>query len=80
MPEQSNGRFQILENSKKFTNLENYNWKRKDEVFEENENIFFYEIATGVLDTDKFGLNTLSYDLVSTEEIKAGVYKHQIKI
>jgi hypothetical protein len=80
MPEQSNGRFQILENTKKFTNLENYNWKRKEETFEENENIFFYEIATGVLDTDKFGLNTLSYDLVSTEEIKTGVYKHQIKI
>ena len=80
MPEQSNGRFQILENSKKFTNLENYEWKRKDETFEENENIFFYEIATGVLDTDKFGLNTLSYDLVLTEEIKNGVYKHQIKI
>jgi len=80
MPEQSNGRFQILENSKKFTNLENYNWKRKDEVFEENENMFFYEIATGVLDTDKFGLNSLSYDLVSTEEIKNKVYKHQIKI
>ena len=80
MPEQSNGRFQILENSKKFTKLQNYNWKIKDEIFEENESIFFYEIATGVLDTDKFGLNTLSYDLVSTEEIKTGIYKHQIKI
>lgn len=80
MPEQSNGRFQILENTKKFTNLDNYIWKRKEETFEENENIFFYEIATGVLDTDKFGLNTLSYDLVSTEEIKTGIYKHQIKI
>jgi hypothetical protein len=45
-----------------------------------NKNIFFYEIATGILDTDKFGLNTLSYDLISTEEIKTGVYKHQIKI
>ena len=80
MPEQSNGRFQILENSKKFTKLENYNWTEKNEIFEENENIFFYEIATGILDTDKFGLNTLSYDLISTEEIKTGVYKHQIKI
>lgn len=80
MPEQSIGRFQILENSKKFTNLQNYNWKRKDESFEENENMFFYEIASGVLNTDKFGLNTLSYELVSTEEIKKGIYKHQIKI
>jgi hypothetical protein len=80
MPEQSNGRFQILENSKKFTKLENYTWKEKDEIFEENKSIFFYEIATGILDTDKFGLNTLSYELISTEEIKAGVYKHQIKI
>jgi len=80
MPEQSNGRFSVLENSKKFSNLENYEWKRKEESFEENENIFFYEITTGVLDTDKFGLNTLSYDLISTEQIKTGVYKHQIKI
>jgi hypothetical protein len=80
MPEQSNGRFQILENSKKFTKLQNYSWKVKDDIFEENEGIFFYEIATDILDTDKFGLNTLSYDLVSTEEIKTGVYKHQIKI
>jgi hypothetical protein len=80
MPEISNGRFQVLENSKKFTTLENYEWKRKDETFEENENMFFYEIATGVLDTDKFGLNSLSYDLVLTEEIKNKVYKHQIKI
>jgi hypothetical protein len=80
MPEQSNGRFEILENSKKFTKLENYYWTETDEIFEENKNIFFYEIATGILDTDKFGLNTLSYDLISTEEIKTGVYKHQIKI
>jgi hypothetical protein len=80
MPEQSNGRFEILENSKKFTKLENYYWTKTDEIFEENKNIFFYEIATGILDTDKFGLNTLSYDLISTEEIKTGVYKHQIKI
>jgi hypothetical protein len=80
MPEQSNGRFQILENSKKFTKLENYTSTEKDEIFEENKGIFFYEIATGILDTAKFGLNTLSYDLISTEEIKTGVYKHQIKI
>ena len=80
MPEQSNGRFQILENSKKFSKLDNYNWKEKEENFIENENIFFYEIVSGVLDTNKFGLNTLSYDLVETEEIKNKVYKHQIKI
>ena len=80
MPEVSNGRFQILENSKKFTNLDNYQWKIKDESFAENEKIFFYEIASNQLNTDKFGLNTLSYDLVSTEEIKTNVYKHQIKI
>ena len=46
----------------------------------ENENIFFYEIATKVLNTEKFGLNTLSYDLVKTEEMKKNIYKHTIKI
>jgi len=80
MPEQSLGRFSILENSKKFSKLENYIWNEKDENFKENENIFFYEIVKNVLDTDEFGLNTLSYDLVSTEEIKTKVYKHQINI
>ena len=80
MPEVSNGRFEILENSKKFSNLDNYQWESKDESFAENEKIFFYEIASNQLNTDKFGLNTLSYDLVSTEEIKTNVYKHQIKI
>jgi beta-1,4-galactosyltransferase 1 len=79
MPEQSIGRFEVLENSKKFTKLDNYNWKRKDDDFAENENMFFYEIASGVLDTDKFGLNTLSYKIVETEEIKNKVYKHRIK-
>ena len=71
MPELSIGRYEILENSKKFSKLDNYNWKAKEENFIENENIFFYEIATGVLDTDEFGLNTLSYDWGSTEEIKS---------
>lgn len=80
MPEQSVGRFQVLENSKKFTILDNYNWKGKDESFLENENMFFYEIASNVLNTDKFGLNTLKYELVSTEEIKKGIFKHQVKI
>jgi hypothetical protein len=80
MPEVSTGVFEILENSKKFSNLENYQWDEKDESFQENENIFFYEIASNSLNTDKFGLNTLSYDLVLTEEIKTNVYKHKIKI
>lgn len=80
MPEQSVGKFEVLENSKKFTNLQNYKWKEKDESFLENENMFFYEIASNVLNTDKFGLNTLSYDLVSTKEVKKGVYIHTIKI
>ena len=38
------------------------------------------KLVQELLDTDKFGLNTLSYELISTEEIKTGVYKHQIKI
>ena len=80
MPEQSNGSYEILENSNKFRNLENYQWDEKDESFIENENIFFYEIATKVLNTEKFGLNTLSYDLIKTEEMKKNIYKHTIKI
>ena len=41
--------------------------------------MFFYEIASGVLDTDKFGFNTISYKVVESEEIKHKVYKHRIK-
>ena len=80
MPEQSTGLYEVLENSNKFRNLENYQWDEKDESFIENESIFFYEIASKVLNTEKFGLNTLSYDLVKTEEIKKNIYKHTIKI
>ena len=80
MPEYSKGKFEILENSKKFSNLEVYNWDSKDENFLENEKMFFEEIASGKLDTDKFGLNTLSYDLYSTTELKKNVYMHTIKI
>lgn len=79
MPEQSLGRFDVLENSKKFSKLDNYSWKRKDDDFAENQNMFFYEIASGVLDTDKFGFNTISYKVVESEEIKHKVYKHRIK-
>ena len=80
MPEYSNGRFEILENSKKFSNLDVYNWDEKDENFLENEKMYFEEIASGKLNTNKFGLNTLSYDLHSTTEIKKNVYMHTIKI
>jgi len=80
MPHQQMGNYKLLENSEKFLKLENYNWDEQDENFIENEKIFFYEIATEVLNTDKFGLNTLSYDLHTTENIKDNVYVHTIKI
>ena len=80
MPEESPGYFEILENSKKFLKLENYKWDEKDENFIENESIFFYEIASGVLNTDNFGLNTLSYDLKETKKIKENIFIHSIKI
>jgi hypothetical protein len=80
MPENSNGKFEILENSKKFTILDNYTYKVKDENFAENEKMFFYEITSGVLDTDLFGYNTTSYKELVNEEIKTNVYKHKIKI
>lgn len=80
MPEESPGFFEILENSKKFLKLDNYKWDEKDDNFIENEKIFFYEIASGVLNTDNFGLNTLSYDLKETKKIKENIFIHSIKI
>lgn len=80
MPEQSLGRFDIMEGAKKFTKLNAYDWEDKDGNFIENEKIFFYEIANETLDTDKFGLNTLSYDLHETEKIKDNIFLHSIKI
>ena len=80
MPEESPGYFEILENSKKFLKLDNYKWEDKDENFIENEKIYFYEIASGLLDTDKFGLNTLSYKLTETKKIKENIFIHSIKI
>jgi hypothetical protein len=80
MPEYSKGKFEILENSEKFSNLQVYNWDSKDENFLENEKMYFQEISSGKLNTDKFGLNTLSYDLYNTTEIKKNVFLHTIKI
>lgn len=80
MPEQIVGIYEILENSKKFDKLNSYNWEEKDGNFIENEKIFFYEICTKILNTDNFGLNTLSYDLYSSENIKDNVFLHKIKI
>jgi hypothetical protein len=80
MPEQSLGRYEIMEGSEKFKKFENYEWNQKDGNFVENEKIFFYEIATEVLNTDNFGLNTLSYDFHSTEKIKDNIFLHSIKI
>ena len=80
MPDESEGYFEILENSKKFVKLDSYNWEKKDENFVENEKIFFYEIASGILNTDLFGLNTLSYDLRKTEKLKENIFIHSIKI
>ena len=80
MPEQLLGTYEILENSKKFDKLKAYKWKEKDGNFIENEKIFFYEICSEVLDTDNFGLNTLSYDLYETKNIKENIFIHSIKI
>jgi hypothetical protein len=80
MPEQLLGTYEILENSNKFDKLNSYDWEEKDENFIENEKIFFYEICTSILNTDNFGLNTISYDLFSTENIKDNVFLHKIKI
>lgn len=80
MPEQSLGRYEILNNNEKFIKLQNYNWEEKDGNFLENEKIFFYEIANKTLNTDDFGLNTLSYDLEESTKIKDNVFLHSIKI
>jgi hypothetical protein len=80
MPEQQLGRYEILEGVEKFKKFEIYGWDEQDGNFLENEKIFFYEIANNTLNTDNFGLNTLSYDLHKTENIKNNVYFHSIKI
>jgi len=80
MPEQSLGRYEIMEGVEKFKKFKNYEWNEKDGNFIENEKIFFYEIATEVLNTDNFGLNTLSYDFYNTEKIKENIFLHTIKI
>jgi hypothetical protein len=80
MPEQQLGRYEILEGTEKFKKFEAYGWEEQDGNFLENEKIFFYEIANNTLNTDNFGLNTLSYDLYKTENIKNNVYFHSIKI
>jgi hypothetical protein len=80
MTEQSLGRFEVMDGEKKFSKLDVYNWDEKDGNFLENESIFFYEIANETLNTDNFGLNTLSYDLISTEEIKNDIFLHTINI
>ena len=80
MPEQCMGRFEIMEGSTKFEKLNNYSWNDRDGNFLENETIFFYEIANKTLNTKNFGLNTLSYDLYKTEQIKDNIFLHSIKI
>jgi len=80
MPEQSLGRFEVMEGEEKFSKLGVYNWVDKDGNFVENESIFFYEIANNTLNTDNFGLNTLSYDLYETEQLKDNIFLHSIKI
>ncbi len=80
MPEQCLGKFEIMDGSEKFEKLKNYSWNEKDGNFIENETIFFYEIANKTLDTKNFGLNTLSYDLYKTEQIKDNIFLHSIKI
>ena len=80
MPEQCMGRFEIMEGSTKFEKLNNYSWNDRDGNFVENETIFFYEIANKTLNTKNFGLNTLSYDLYKTEQIKDNIFLHSIKI
>ena len=80
MPEQCAGRFEIMEDSTKFEKLNNYSWNDRDGNFVENETIFFYEITNKTLNTKNFGLNTLSYDLYKTEQIKDNIFLHSIKI
>lgn len=80
MPEQLFGKYDVLENTNKFSKLESLDWEDKDGNFIENEKIFFYEICPKVLNTDNFGLNTLSYNLNKTFNMKNNVFLHKIKI
>ena len=81
MPEAGLGKFKVLENSEKFTILENYNYKKPDPNFVENENIFFYEsVKANHKDTPKFGLSTVSYKVTGETKIDKNIKRISVKL
>jgi hypothetical protein len=81
MPETGLGKFKILENSEKFTILDNYNYKKPDANFVENENIFFYEsVKSKHKDKPKFGLSSVSYKVTGETKIDKNIKRISVKL
>ncbi len=81
MPEIGIGKFKILENSNKFSILENYNYDKPDANFLENEKIFFYEtVESKQKGKPKFGLSSVSYKVTGEEKIDKNIKKITIKL
>jgi hypothetical protein len=81
MPEAGLGKFKVLENSEKFTILDNYNYKKPDPNFVENENIFFYEsVKANHKDSPKFGLSSVSYKVTGESKIDKNIKRISVKL
>lgn len=81
MPEYGLGKFKVLENSKKFTILENYNYEKIDPNFLENENIYFYEsVKENHKDNPKFGLSSVNYKVMKETKIDKNIKKISIQL
>jgi hypothetical protein len=81
MPESDIGKFKVLENSEKFTILDNYNYETPNPNFIENENIFFYEsVKSKNKDIPKFGLSSVSYKIMGETKIDKNIKKISVKL
>lgn len=81
MPEAGIGKFKILENSEKFTILDNYKFDNPNQNFIENEKIFFYEsVKSTTKNKPKYGLSSVSYKVTGEEKIDKNIKKVTIKL
>ena len=81
MPETGLGKFKILENSKKFTILDNYKYETPDPNFLENENIFFYEsVKSKQKDKPKYGVSSVNYKVTGETKIDKNIKKISVKL
>lgn len=81
MPEAGLGKFKILENSKKFSILDNYKFDNPDPNFVENEKIIFYEsMKSTTKKQPKYGLSSVSYKVTGETKIDKNIKKITIKL